>query len=764
MMTRLLFLLACGSLFAVTPTFETVEIDKSVEIGYGLAIGDVDGDSKADIILADKKVFRWYRNPDWKAFTLAENLTARDNVCIAARDIDGDGKVEIAVGGQWNPRETSSEDDSGSVHLLLRPDDPTQLWKAVKLAHEPTVHRMRWLRHGNGSASLVVAPLHGSDNNWAGTGENGAKVLAYDVPKNAAAWATPAAWKTRVLCDRLHKTHNFDVVASHGGESVLVGGHEGLFRTRSSGRLEKSLLIDPHQEGAEKFAGAGEVRNGPNYSWRGRSLTHITTIEPMHGNELVVYRARNGRDGRDGWERSVIDDSLAQGHALACADILGTGREQIIAGWRKPNAAKKTGINIYVADAQGAWQRHVVDNGNMVTEDLRVGDIDGDGRLDIVAAGRASKNLKIYFNRSEIGKPPVAETSWRKHEVWSGGRSNGAVAADFTGDGKLDIGFNAAGKSHLLTGPDWTHQVISPPDTVGGGIHCAAMDVDRDGDIDFIDCPRQLSWLENPGGASNKPWSYHLVDKDPTGIHCVLPADVNQDGKQDLIVNQFNPLGAVGDSIMWYETSGGDWTRHVFASGDAGGGSHYMGFGDLDGDKLPDIVAAAKGPPFGGGHWYAWWKNPGAAAITKPWSKTVVAENEWCATNVLPVDVDGDGDNDLIATHGHECGTYWFENSAGDASVWKRHVIDRFIANPHCLVTADFDQDGDIDAATCGYGDRSTVWYENDGRGSFTTHDIDHDQQAYDIRAADLDGDGDLDILLAGQGSNNVVWYANPLK
>ena len=758
MFIRLSLLLAATLAGAVTPKFETQEIDNKVAIGYGLSIGDVDGDNKPDIILADKKVFRWYRNPDWKAFTLAENLTVRDNVCIAARDIDGDGKVEIAVGAQWNPRETSDAAASGSVHVLLRPEDPTQVWEAVQLPHEPTVHRMRWVRHNNGSASLIVVPLHGRDNNWAGEGDNGANILAYRAP-NVGKWGDAKAWRRQTVCDQLHKTHNFDVVA----DTILVGGTEGIVRTRTQGRPQLGLFVDPAHAGAEKYGGAGEIRNGPNYSFRGRGLAHITTIEPMHGNEVVVYRAINGRDGSDGWERTVVDDSLSQGHALACADILGTGREQIIAGWRKKDKAGKTGINLYVAGDDG-WQKHVVDDGKMATEDLRVADLDGDGKLDIVAAGRDSKNLKIYWNRADVGQAPKPETTWKKHEVWTGGRSNGAVAADFTGDGVIDIAFNGAGKSHLLTGPNWKHQVISPPDVKAGGIHCTAMDVDRDGDIDFVDCPRQLSWLENPGKPAES-WAYHLVDRDPNGIHCVLPADVNQDGKMDLLVNQFNALGPVGDSIMWYETGPGtDWTRHVFAAGDAAGGSHYMGFGDLDGDKLPDICAGAKGPPFAGGHWYAWWKNPGPADIKKPWTKSVIATQEWCATNILPTDVDGDGDNDLITTHGHEAGTYWFENTKGDASDWKRHVIDRFISSPHCLVTADFDQDGDIDAATCGYADRTTVWYENDGRGNFTIHDIDHDQQAYDIRAADLDGDGDLDILLAGQGSNNVVWYANPLK
>src|SRR5215207_44369 len=115
------------------PKFEAQTIDNNISIGYGMALGDVDGDKKPDILLADKKQFVWYRNGDWKRFVMIENLTENDNVCIAARDINGDGKVEVAVGAQWKPGETTDKEQSGSVHFLLRPDDPTQLWKAVKL-------------------------------------------------------------------------------------------------------------------------------------------------------------------------------------------------------------------------------------------------------------------------------------------------------------------------------------------------------------------------------------------------------------------------------------------------------------------------------------------------------------------------------------------------------------------------------------------------------------------------------------------------------
>src|SRR5260370_35341492 len=90
------------------PRFRAVEIDSHIEIGYGITVADVDGDHKPDIVLADKKEIVWYRNPTWEKFVIAENLTSLDDVCIAAADIDGDGKAEIAAGAAWNPGATGN--------------------------------------------------------------------------------------------------------------------------------------------------------------------------------------------------------------------------------------------------------------------------------------------------------------------------------------------------------------------------------------------------------------------------------------------------------------------------------------------------------------------------------------------------------------------------------------------------------------------------------------------------------------------------------
>src|SRR6185295_6838247 len=118
------------------PTFKALDVDTKVEIGYGVTVADVNGDKKPDILLADKTLIVWYENPSWTKHVIAEKLTQLDHVCIAAQDIDGDGKAEIAAGAGWNPGDTVN---SGAVFYLKPPKDRTQKWEPIELPHEPTV-------------------------------------------------------------------------------------------------------------------------------------------------------------------------------------------------------------------------------------------------------------------------------------------------------------------------------------------------------------------------------------------------------------------------------------------------------------------------------------------------------------------------------------------------------------------------------------------------------------------------------------------------
>jgi len=393
MKTPALFLLAlqicclayCAAGELPAPRLRAVEIDSKIEIGYGVTTADVDGDGKLDILLADKKQFVWYRNPGWEKFVLAENLTRQDNVCIAARDIDGDGKAEVAVGAAWNPNDTVN---SGAVFFLIAPEDRTQKWDAVELPHEPTVHRMRWVQNGSGKFDLIVAPLHGRGNKD-GQGA-GVRILAYKMPADPR-----APWSTEVVDDFLHMTHNLDPVNwnGHPAGELLVAGKEGVFDlVHERSGWKRRALVDKEEAG---FQGAGEVRAGklPDGRW------FFATVEPMHGNQLAVYTSLEG-DLKSRWKRNVLDKSLQEGHALACGDLSGIGSDQIVVGWRGKNSEGKTGIKLFAPlDKEGKnWRESLLDDNTMACEDLCLADLNGDGKLDVIAAGRATKNVKIYFN------------------------------------------------------------------------------------------------------------------------------------------------------------------------------------------------------------------------------------------------------------------------------------------------------------------------------------------------------------------------------
>ncbi len=374
----------------------------------------------------------------------------------------------------------------------------------------------------------------------------------------------------------------------------------------------------------------------------------------------------------------------------------------------------------------------------------------------------------------ESRAPAESPIQWTKHSIVEQSKTaiNSAVAADFDADGKMDVIASYENGIYLHRGSDRRpieiHRNVSGLSRTkpkAACIHSCLIDVDGDGDQDFIGSNQTIFWLECPDKPfSGKPWSYRTVDDEILGSHCVVAGDVNGDGKMDLIANSFRDKTATQfpESIVWLEIpvdprNSTQWKRHVFANKDAPGGSHYMGLGDLNGDGRADITCGAKGDPFEGGNWFAWWEQP---AIDGPWKKHILATHQLGATNIQPADLNGDKHLDIAATRGHGKGVLWFEGPR-----FTQREIDTEIERPHTLVTADLDGDGDTDIATCGSLVNGTAaWFENTGKGSFQKFKIDTHQGSYDLRAIDMDGDGDLDLLNAGHGNKNLVWYENSGK
>ena len=368
--------------------FRHQELEANFDIGYAVSTADVNHDGKLDIVAINPTQAVWFENPSWQKQVVLDGKTEKDNVCIAANDIDGDGQVDVALGAAWRPSDTKG---GGTLQWITRQNGAAEPWSMHPLGFEPTLHRMRWGDvDGDGKKELLVAPLHGrgtaGPNWWEG---NGARLLVLRPPADPA----NTKWLEEVADDSLHIVHNlwatnFD---SDPADEILTASYEGVhvLDRASDGKWTRRKLGEGYQ--SDKIKGAGEIKLGRLKNGR----RYLATIEPWHANNAVIYEEPS--DPTTLWNRKVITDQLDGGHAVWVADLDGDGDEELAVGWRMPGKGDFAKPGIAVFDP-GDWQYQIIDSGGMATEDLTIADLNQDGRPDIVAVGRATHNVKIYWN------------------------------------------------------------------------------------------------------------------------------------------------------------------------------------------------------------------------------------------------------------------------------------------------------------------------------------------------------------------------------
>jgi hypothetical protein len=380
------------------PRFEPQEIDPHLgAVCYALTVADVDGDNRPDVVAVSEDAVVWYQNPSWTKRDVIRGGTSRDNVCIQPHDVDGDGRVDFALGAGWNPSNTNKP---GTLQWLGR--DKAGEWRIHPIeCDEPTIHRIRWGDvKGTGKPQLIVAPLQGRGTRGPNWGEGaGVNVRVYDVPDDPA----QPRWPSEVADSTLHSVHNLQVVpAAEDRDKIVVAAWEGVFALErgADGAWSRTKLGAGDQQSAPN-KGASEVKVG-----RMADGSHyIATIEPWHGNQVVVYTPRKDEEAL--WTRAVIAAPTTWGHAVWCADLDLDGDDDVVIGQRDPNPAGSAGPKgpgVFVFEAKpGAdgveFVRHDVDDGGMACEDALAADLDGDGLQEIIAGGRATHNVRVYWNR-----------------------------------------------------------------------------------------------------------------------------------------------------------------------------------------------------------------------------------------------------------------------------------------------------------------------------------------------------------------------------
>ena len=349
--------------------------------GYHVTATDINKDGKVDLLAVAtgaKVDLVWFENPSWTPHVMASGFPGMINA--DAFDVDGDGYPEVVLQSGFS---TTPAKGDGRMTLLTKGADVNAPWTAKEFDRMPSVHRVRWMdASGNGRKIVVNAPLAGvaaAPPDY----KDKVGIYAYD-PKNDYKRETITDADEGVL-------HGIQVVDwdGKGREALLTASFLGihLYRYNDGNWFRVRLTAgnpDPWPQNGSSDVVVLRTKTG----------RQLAAIEPWHGNKVVVYRSNSGR-----WDsRTVIDDTLNDGHTLVQGDLDGDGVDEIVAGYRGAGG----GLNIYQLGAKDQWTRHALAEPaqkSMAAAGCAVAHLNDDKRLDIACIGTSTANLKWYENK-----------------------------------------------------------------------------------------------------------------------------------------------------------------------------------------------------------------------------------------------------------------------------------------------------------------------------------------------------------------------------
>ena len=254
------------------------------------------------------------------------------------------------------------------------------------------------------------------------------------------------------------------------------------------------------------------------------------------------------------------------------------------------------------------------------------------------------------------------------------------------------------------------------------------------------------------GSAQELSFSKQLVDDNFNGPAGIFIADLDNDSLKDVIA-----AGADGHTIAWYKNKGGypvEWSKQIID--DDFKGAIYVQSGDIDGDGFMDVLGAA---------WWgselAYWRNNGEDPIE--WTKYTIKSNYDDAHEIMPYDLDQDGDLDVLGVSAARNKICWYENDGNFPVNWTEHAVSTMMPGARSIDAADIDGDGDIDLVGAALLSNEIAWFRNEGTTPITWRMIiisSTFQYAHKVQIIDMDDDGNLDILGTAY-SEGISWFRN---
>lgn len=397
-----------------------------------------------------------------------------------------------------------------------------------------------------------------------------------------------------------------------------------------------------------------------------------------------------------------------------------------------------------LGDPEGLkWAKHPLPLKEM-PDLVMIGDLNHDSWQDLVITSKHS--LFVLMNNLSEKKPwQISKVAENKE------KRTGGDLGDIDMDGDVDILWgNAWFANPMNTSTNiWQRNLIDSewPSEARGVI----ADVNKDGKIDIVLSGEEsdvgVSWYETTTNNSSGNWNKHVVvDQGYQGVHSLSVNDFDLDGDMDIFAAEMH-TGQDPDKVAIFENldaTASSWKEHIISTS----GSHNAKSIDLNSDGYPDII----GKNYQKGETplrIDAWLNPKAkpSPVMALWPYHIIDENRpWKSIFIDSADINGDSLVDIIT------GAWWYQNPGDISKQWERHQISNRLNN--MAVIYDFDGDGDKDIL--GTIDKlksnQFVWAENDGGGNFTEHfsiDAGTGDFLQGARIIPLGKDGNVGVVLS---------------
>ena len=496
-----------------------------------------------------------------------------------------------------------------------------------------------------------------------------------------------------------------------------------------------------YNDGSEDF-GTPEA-NGPEDQFNDPRSIKIADMD-MDGDKDIIIAYENGDTSGFVWlarelqgenwafsPNKNIDTTITDAYGVAVGDLDGDG-DMDVAG-----VAKGDDISWYENDANNdggpepGFTKNTLSTDDLNPLDVELGDFDGDGDLDIIVS--TEEDIKWFKNDGAVNPTFTMEASYT-----NGATHNGYLAEpkDIDLDGDLDILSTFTTDTDIVAITNISQTCLGDCDS----IELFYLDEDGDGDGYFSDFHYECL----VGAGAPTGYSENSNDTDPS---CGDTRDcLGECAGSD---ESCNDCAGVPDGSSVYSISS---TETLITN--SADNIKTIEAVDLDEDGDVDILSASFADDT-----IAWTASDGAG--TPGFTFTEIENTENGARGVVSVDLDGDGDLDVVATHSTANDLVWYANDGSEN--FTRTVIDASVNTVGYVDAGDIDGDGDIDIVTASQGNDKLFWFENDGSESFSSNTIIDGtiDKPMELKIADLDNDDDLDIALISYSNNKVYWFEN---